>query len=139
MDFEIGDDVYYEPYRTSLRGYYYMRLGEPVTDIRPIPRQPRFIPGEDPVGFKVYLTDLHPWHPDWREFRGDIWDEPHFKDTEQSMFYAHRLAGSPTNPLVRGGHSDAYDWDRHLAHVVNIYDILLPCILSQGASRSYAL
>ncbi len=133
MDFEIGEGVYYEPYRTSLRGYYYMRLGEPITDIRPVPRQPQFIPDENPKGFKVYLTDLQPSHPEWRKFRGDIWDEPHFKDTEASMFYAHRLPGNPTNPLVRGGHSDAYDWDRHMAHVVNIYDILLPYILSGGA------
>ena len=33
---------------------------------------------------------------------------------------------------MKGGHSDAFDWDRHLAHVSNIYDMLLPYILSGG-------
>ena len=36
------------------------------------------------------------------------------------------------NTEVKGGHSDAFDWDRHLAHVSNIYDMLLPYILSGG-------
>lgn len=30
MDFDIKNDVYFEPYRFSVRGYYYMRLGEPI-------------------------------------------------------------------------------------------------------------
>ena len=133
MDFEIRDDIYYEPYRYSLRGYYYMRLGEPVDPrVTPIPRQPRFVPGEDPDGFIVYKTDLHPWHPDWRKLRGDVWDEPHFKAAETSAFWEHHLEGNPVNPLARGGHSDAFDWDRHLAHVSNIYDLLLPYILTGG-------
>ena len=133
MDFYIRDDVYFQPYRYSVRGYYYMRLGEPILpDVSPAPRQPRFVPGEDPKGFTVYKTDLHPWHPDWRKLRGDVWDEPHFKPREASAFWAHRLEGNPINPEVRGGHSDAFDWDRHLAHVSNIYDMLLPYILTGG-------
>lgn len=132
MDFDISPDIYAEPYRYSILGYYFMRLGEPVTDARPAPRQPRFIPGEDPSGLKVYLTDLQPWHPLWRTYRGDIWDEPHFKPTRASMFWKHRLEGNPVNDRVTGGHSDAFDWDRHLAHVSNIYDLLLPYILSGG-------
>ena len=28
--------------------------------------------------------------------------------------------------------SDAFDWDRHLAHVGNIYDMILPYILTNG-------
>ena len=90
------------------------------------------MPGEDPDGFIVYKTDLHPWHPDWRKLRGDVWDEPHFKAAETSAFWEHRLEGNPVNPLARGGHSDAFDWDRHLAHVSNIYDLLLPYILTGG-------
>lgn len=134
MDFEISDEIYYQPYRYSLRGYYYMRLGEPIapSDVNPVPRQPQFIPEVDPVGFTVYKTDLHPWHPDWRKARGDVWDEPHFKPALTSLFWEHRLPGSPVNTEVKGGHSDAYDWDRHLAHVSNIYDLLLPYILSGG-------
>ena len=134
MDFDIKDDVYFQPYRYSVRGYYYMRLGEPAMPerVQPVPRQPRFAPGEDPEGFVVYITDLQPWHPDWRKLRGDVWDEPHFKAREESAFWEHRLPGNPTNPNVRGGHSDAFDWDRHLAHVSNIYDMLLPYILTDG-------
>ena len=133
MDFDIDPELYYEPYRFSVRGYYYMRIGEPVDPrVSPVPRQPRFAPGEDPAGFKVYVTDLHPWHPDWRKSPGDVWDEPHFKPAEASAFWQHRLPGNPTNPNVRGGHSDAFDWDRHLAHVANIYDLLLPYLLTGG-------
>ena len=133
MDFYISDDVYFEPYHYSLRGYYYMRLGEPIDPaITPVPRQPMFIPEVDPVGFTVYKTDMHPWHPDWRKLRGDVWDEPHFKPALQSEFWKHRLPGNPVNTEVRGGHSDAMDWDRHLAHVSNIYDLLLPYLLTGG-------
>lgn len=133
MDFRIAADVYRAPYQYSVRGYYYMRLGEPILPtISPAPRQPRFIPGEDPKGFKVYLSELQPWHPDWSKNPGDVWDEPHFKKKEMSSFWKHRPAGYPTNDMVRGGHSDAMDWDRHLAHVSNIYDMLLPFLLSEG-------
>ena len=133
MDFDIADDVYFQPYRYSVRGYYYMRLGEPIDpSVSPVPRQPMFVPEVDPVGFTVYKTDLQPWHPDWRRLRGDVWDEPHFKPALESAFWQHRLPGSPVNTEVRGGHSDAFDWDRHLAHVSNIYDMLLPYILTGG-------
>ena len=133
MDFDIADDVYFEPYHYSVRGYYYMRLGEPLdSEVYPKPRQPMFIPETDPVGFTVYKTSMHPWHPDWLKLSGDVWDEPHFKDLHESEFWRHRLPGNPVNTEVRGGHSDAMDWDRHLAHVSNIYDMLLPYLLTDG-------
>lgn len=133
MDFDISDEVYFQPYRYSVRGYYYMRIGEPIDpSVSPVPRQPQFIPEVDPVGFTVYKTDLQPWHPDWRKLRGDVWDEPHFKPALESAFWQHRLPGNPVNTEMRGGHSDAFDWDRHLAHVSNIYDMLLPYILTGG-------
>ena len=141
MDFEIGNEVYYEPYRYSVRGYYYMRLGEPIdpTHVWPVPRQPQFIPETDPKGFTVYKTDFHPWSPGWRELRTDVWDEPHFKPLKASIFWQHRLPGNPVNTEVKGGHSDAFDWDRHLAHVSNIYDMLLPYILTNGRLAEDAL
>ena len=133
MDFDIDNNVYFQPFHYSVRGYYYMRLGEPIDSaITPVPRQPMFIPEVDPIGFTVYKTDLHPWHPDWRKLRGDVWDEPHFKPAMASEFWKHRLPGNPVNTEVRGGHSDAMDWDRHLAHVSNIYDMLLPYLLTHG-------
>lgn len=134
MDFEIRDDIYYEPFRYSVRGYYYMRLGEPndPTHVFPVPRQPQFISEVDPKGFTIYKTDLQPWSPAWRELRGDVWDEPHFKPVFASVFWQHRLPGNPVALEVKGGHSDAMDWDRHLAHVSNIYDMLLPYLLTNG-------
>ena len=134
MDFDISPNVYYEPYRFSVRGYYYMRLGEPKNPehVWPVPRQPQFIPDEDPKELTVYKTDLTPWSKEWRDLHTDVWDEPHFKKAEASIFWKHRLPGNPVNTIVRGGHSDAFDWDRHLAHVSNIYDMLLPYILSDG-------
>ena len=141
MDFEVADDIYYEPYRYSVRGYYYMRLGEPIDTghVFPAPRQPQFIPETDPKGFTVYKTDFHPWSPGWRELHTDVWDEPHFKQLKQSIFWQHRLPGNPVNTEVKGGHSDAFDWDRHLAHVSNIYDMLLPYVLSGGKLNEDAL
>jgi len=135
MDFDISPNVYYEPYRYSVRGYYYMRLGEPIDPehVFPVPRQPQFIPETDPKGLTIYKTDLHPWHPEWRALRMDVWDEPHFKPALQSIFWKHRLPGNPVAVDVKGGHSDAFDWDRHLAHVSNIYDMLLPYLLTGGA------
>ncbi len=133
VEFEISDEAYYAPYQTKLRGYYYMRVGEPITDIRPVPRQPQFMPEKDPAGFTVYLTELHPFHPKWDDHPGDTWDENHFKPAEESMFWANRPAGNPTNPEAYGGHSDAADWDRHLAHVSNIYAQLLPFLISGGS------
>ena len=134
MDFDIASDVYYQPYRYSVRGYYYMRLGEPKDPdhVWPVPRQPQFIPETDPKGLTVYKTDFHPFMQEWRDLRTDVWDEPHFKPALASRFWQHRLPGNPVNVEVKGGHSDAFDWDRHLAHVSNIYDMLLPYILSGG-------
>ena len=134
MDFDVAENVYYEPYHYSVRGYYYMRVGEPIdpAHVFPVPRQPQFIAGENPKGFTIYKTDLHPWHPEWKKLRMDVWDEPHFKPADQSLFWQHRLPGNPVVVAAKGGHSDAFDWDRHLAHVSNIYDMLLPYILSGG-------
>ena len=134
MDFDIAANIYYQPFRYSVRGYYYMRLGEPKDPqhVWPVPRQPQFIPDTDPKGFTVYKTDFHPFCQEWRDLHTDVWDEPHFKAASDSRFWQHRLAGNPVNTTVKGGHSDAFDWDRHLAHVSNIYDMLLPYILSAG-------
>ena len=131
-DFEIKNDIFFQPYRYAVRGYYYMRIGEDHMEMVPVPRRPAFIPGKDPEGFKVYITDLDPYDKEWRERRGDTWDECHDRPAEGSMFWRHRVPGNPTNPNAYGGHSDALDWDRHLYHVSNIYDILLPYYLSNG-------
>ena len=72
-EFVIGPDAYHEPFKTSVRGFFYMRMGM-NTGYNPPPRQPRFIPNLDPPGFQVYRTTLEPGHPDWRAMKGDVWD-----------------------------------------------------------------
>lgn len=125
-EFEIRGDVYFEPFKTAVRGFYYMRIGEPK-DMVPVPRQPQLIPGKDPAHFKVYLTTYGPTHPDWRKMGWDQWD-----NTDWSMY---KEPGEPTNPNAYGGHSDACDWDRHGGHIAIIWDMLLPYFLSNGKLR----
>ena len=53
--------------------------------------------------------------------------------TGPDAWIPYKKSGSPLNPDAWGGHSDAADWDRHLGHVINIYDMLLPYLMSNGA------
>jgi endoglucanase len=128
QDFGVRRDIYHDPYKVSVKGFYYMRIGEKMRpDIRPVPRQPRYIPDQDPADTKVYLTTMHPYHGEWNSFSGGgQWDKP-------DAWARFRKEGNPTNPNAWGGHSDALDWDRHLGHVSIVYDMLLPFILSDGA------
>lgn len=128
QDFEIAADVYADPFLVSLRGYFYMRIGESnPTGIIPPPRTPLYVPGTSPADTTVYLTTMHPYHSDWDNFAsGDKWDRP-------DAWAPYVKSGNPTNNNAWGGHSDAADWDRHLGHVVNIYDMLLPYLMTNGA------
>lgn len=124
-DSEIGENVYHDPYKVSVMGCFYMRIGQDNLDMTPVPRRPLFIPGQDPPNCKIFVTDMHPYHPDWDTFAGgDKWDKP----TDWAPYKKSRHA---TNANAIGGHSDAADWDRHLGHVVNIYDLCLA--LARGA------
>lgn len=122
-EFPVSADATASAFKTSVRGFYYMRIGEPMK-LSPPPRQPRFIPNVDPPGFTVYLTTMGPWHPEWKTLPGDAWD---VKDWSKWV-----EEGRPTNPNAYGGHSDAADWDRHLGHISIIWDLLLPYILTNG-------
>jgi endoglucanase len=125
--FEIRDDIYKDPFKISVLGYFYMRIGEDSIGISPVPRRPLWIPGKDPENCQVKITDMSPYHPEWKTFTtGDKWDRP--ADWERFT-----KAGNPINPNAYGGHSDALDWDRHLSHVSNIYDMLLAYIITNGA------
>ncbi|MFA5240104.1 MAG: cellulase N-terminal Ig-like domain-containing protein [Phycisphaerae bacterium] len=125
-DFEIKKDVYFEPYRVSTLGYFYMRIGQDNLDMTPVPRRPLYIPYVSPTSTRVYITTMSPIHPDWGTFSGgDVWDNP-------NDWAAYVKSGSPQNNNAYGGHSDALDWDRHLGHISNIYDMLLPYILTDG-------
>ena len=127
-DFTISDDIYYEPFKVSTRGYYYMRIGEDNLNIVPVPRRPLFIPRVSPANCTVYITTIHPYDADWSKIsaNGDPWDNT-------TAWANYRKPGNPTNPNAYGGHSDALDWDRHLGHVSNIYDMLLPYFITNGA------
>ncbi len=126
-DFEIKDDIYHDPFKVSVLGYFYIRISQDNMDMTPVPRRPLYIQGEDPSDCEVFVTDMHPFHPQWNTFSGgDPWDKP-------ADWTAFKKSGSPTNPNAIGGHSDAHDWDRFLNHVVNIYDLCLAYILSDGA------
>jgi endoglucanase len=122
--FRIAPDAYFEPFKTSVRGFYYMRIGEPKDAANPPPRQPRLIPGQDPKDLKVFLTTMSPWHPEWKTLPGDPWDAKDWSKWKEP--------GEPNNPNAWGGHSDALDWDRHVGHVSIIYDMLLSYLVSDG-------
>jgi endoglucanase len=127
-DFRMGSDMYRDPFAVAVLGYFYMRIGESnPTGISPPPRTPLYIPGQNPANTTVYLTTMHPFHPDWATFTGgDKWDAPN----AWRPYVKNNLPN--INPDAWGGHSDAADWDRHLGHVVNIYDMLLPYLLTGG-------
>jgi hypothetical protein len=125
-DFEIRDDIYKVPFGVSVRGFFYMRIGEDCMECVPVPRRPLYIQDVNPANTKIYITDMQPYHPDWNSFSsGDYWDKP-------DDWRRYRKAGFPTNPQAKGGHSDALDWDRHLGHVSIIYDMLLPFYMTGG-------
>lgn len=124
-DFEIKNDVYFEPFRVSTIGYFYMRIGQNTYyPGMPVPRQPLYIPYVSPTSTRVYITDMSPIHPNWGSFSGgDVWDNP-------GAWASYTTGGQNNNAY--GGHSDAADWDRHLGHISSIYDMLLPYILTDG-------
>ena len=106
-----------------MRGFFYMRIGEDK-DIKPVPRQPRYIPGKDPVELQGLSDHLRPVPPRLEEGRRRSWDKQDWSKYNEP--------GNPTNPNAWGGHSDATDWDRHPAHISIIWDMLLPYLLSNG-------
>ncbi len=121
-EFEIKGDIYYEPFKVATQGFYYMRIGAKHENMTPLPRKPYYIPGED--NFKVVVTTMHRWHPEWKNFSsGDAWDKP----ADWIKFATNRQSN------VKGGHSDAKDWDRYLGHAASLYDLLLPYIITNGA------
>jgi hypothetical protein len=127
QDFTIAENCYFNPFMVGVQGFFYMRIGQDSTGgISPVPRRPLYIPGESPPTTTVYLTTMTPYHAEWESFSsGDVWDRPN----DWARF---RKTGNPTNDRAYGGHSDALDWDRHLGHVSNIFDMLLPFYLTGG-------
>jgi hypothetical protein len=130
QDFQLAAGIYADPFKITIRGFFYMRLGQDnAKNLSPPPRTPLYIPGKDPATTKVYLTTMQFFDPGWETFKssgGDPWDRP-------DDWAKYRKSGNPTNDNAWGGHADAADKDRHLGHIPIIYDMLLPYILSKGA------
>jgi endoglucanase len=125
-DFEIKNDVYFEPFLVSVRGFFYMRIGQDSQKMVPVTRQPLYIPHKSPSNTKVIITAMQPFHKDWNTFsKNDYWDYPY-------DWAPYSKPGNPENNNAFGGHADAMDWDRHLGHISIIYDMLLPFILTDG-------
>jgi len=121
-DFTINNNAYFEPFKVSTLGFFYMRISQDNLNMTPVPRRPLYIPGISPVATKVFITSMQPWHASWKTFTGgDAWDNP-------GAWAKYVKTGSPENPNVYGGHADAMDWDRHLGHISIIYELLLPYI-----------
>lgn len=125
QDFKIANDIYHDPFMVNERGYFYMRIGQDSAGVRPVPRRPLYIPGVNPASTVVYITTMEPNNANWATFSGgDVYDNPDA--------WAPYSTGR-TNQRAIGGHADAADWDRNMTHISNIYDILLPYILTNGA------
>jgi len=133
-DFTISDNIYYEPFKVSTRGFYYQRVGEDNMQVSPPTRRPLFIPGKDPANCVVYITTLQPYdYSNWSKLQSDPWDTNGNNNPNPSVWASFRKPGNPTNPNAYGGHADAFDWDRYLGHVSIIYDMLLPYFITNGA------
>jgi endoglucanase len=128
QDFQVAAPIYGDPFKITVRGFFYMRLGQDnATNLSPPPRTPLYIPNKDPATTKVYLTTMQPTHAQWGAFSpSDVWDHP-------DDWAPFRKTGNPTNDNGWGGHADAADKDRHFGHISIVYDMLLPYILSKGA------
>ncbi|MCL1909819.1 MAG: glycoside hydrolase family 9 protein [Kiritimatiellaeota bacterium] len=126
-DFTIAPNAYFEAFKTAVRGFFYMRIGEDNLNIVPVPRRPLYIPNKSPADCKVLITTMQPWHPEWPKNSGDPYDKL------AGFWDKYCKPGRPENPNAYGGHSDALDWDRTIGHVSIIYDMLLPYIITGGA------
>ena len=129
QDFQIAGGIYGDPFKITIRGFFYMRLGQDnAAKISPPPRTPLYLPSKDPANTVVYITTMQLFDPGWSAFSssgGDPWDRP-------DDWAKYRKSGNPTNANAYGGHADAADSDRHLGHISIVYDMLLPYILTKG-------
>ncbi len=111
--FRIGDDVWADAFKVSMKGMLHQRsgiaLGPPLTDyVRPRP----MFPGDDDV--KAYELDMFTW-----EGEGAV--NGTFKRLLGPNLDASKLK---TNPDAWGGYMDAGDWDRYTGHMRTGYLLL---------------
>ncbi len=122
--FEISKDVYYEPFKTSVRGFFYMRIGE-EQELQARAPAAAIHPGRGPAELPGLSHHLRPVAPRLEE-------AGRRRPGTSTDWSKYKEPGEPTNPNAWGGHSDACDWDRNPAHISIIWDLLLPYLLSNG-------
>jgi endoglucanase len=94
-DFVISPLPRKVPFDVAVQGYFFMRVGQPRVDgIAPVPRQPLYIPGQDPANTVVYLTSMNPFHPQWNSFVGGTSGTPARPGTPSSS-RVHRPIPTP--------------------------------------------
>ena len=93
QDFKIANDVYANPFRVSLRGFYYMRIGQDnPTGISPPAAHAALHPGHEPREHRRLSHDMSPrTTPPGPRSRRDQWDHP-------DDWAPYRKPGNPTNP-----------------------------------------
>ena len=124
-DFQISRDVYYEPFKTSVRGFFYMRIGDRSKDViarsPPAALHPRQGPGRTS---RSICTTLWPLAPRLEEAGRRPLGQPRLVDVQG--------ARRSDQPQRLGRPLRCRDWDRHPGHISIIWDMLLPYLLSNG-------
>lgn len=115
--FQIGPDVYREPFRTVARGLYHNRSGialeKAYTDFpRPAPHNPKLTPG---FSGKLIYTSVR--FTEWGSEGGD----------------AAKLLAESKGPVESAGwYQDAGDWDSYYTHLRVSQELLLAFELAPG-------
>jgi hypothetical protein len=119
-NFEIKKYAYFEPFRVSTIGFFYMRIGEDSNYTgMPVTRRPLYIPNVSPSNCQVLITNTT---------SNNNWDDT----GGVSGSWNSSVIPGAKNINAYGGHSDAADWDRNLGHISIMYDMLLPYFLTDG-------
>lgn len=117
--FVIEENIFEEPFKVSMQGMFYQRMGceeKPAGDF-PYSRRPLFKQGVEPEGFKVYISKKN-------MVTG--------KNPDDRKFYSSELTGEMAESTW-GGWSDAYDNDQRPVNFICVFDILLAYYLNPKA------
>ncbi len=117
--FEIGTNPFAEPFKVSMQGMFYQRMGcdEKPAGGFPYSRRPLFKQGVDPDGFQVFISEK---------------DMVTGKNPDDRNFYSEALTGEIAE-ATWGGWSDAYDNDQRPVNFICVFDILLTYYLNPQA------
>lgn len=117
--FRVDDEVYREPYYTSVRGFYHQRSGarrkEPYSRWF---KDEDHIPGKN--GYRVLYS----------EFR---WMDNEGQDHVFEQLPAHKT--SKEMPDAWGGWFDAADWDRYPEHLIVVNQLLMAYAFNPSAFK----